>query len=207
MSAEAGSGGGLQTLFTMAAGGLAGESPHMVAASVMALARLLFEFGGALSGVHLCTTRPACLPASTQLRSEPCSIAGGSWLAPCELAASRVGVPGAQAPFRPSSPQYCPCCDPRPARSSRRCSECSRYPSPPTAKICASCCRRVSCMEQACTDLPCRQAHLNLQPAGHQTAGWHIDAQIKVQPPQPILLFRSPALDGVWMRMCAACWP
>lgn len=53
VSAEAGSGGGLQTLFTMAAGGLAGESPHMVAASVMALARLLFEFGGALSGVHL----------------------------------------------------------------------------------------------------------------------------------------------------------
>lgn len=48
----AGSSGGLQMLFTMIAGGLAGESPHMVAASVMALARLLFEFGGALSGVH-----------------------------------------------------------------------------------------------------------------------------------------------------------
>ena len=47
--AEASS-GGLQTLFTMIAGGLAGESPHMVAASVMALARLLYEFGGALSG-------------------------------------------------------------------------------------------------------------------------------------------------------------
>ena len=36
--------GGLHTLFTMILGGLVGASPHMISASVMALARLLYEF-------------------------------------------------------------------------------------------------------------------------------------------------------------------
>ena len=36
--------GGLHTLFTMVLGGLVGATPHMVSASVMALARLLYEF-------------------------------------------------------------------------------------------------------------------------------------------------------------------
>ena len=38
--------GGLHALFSMALGGLVGTTPHMIAASVMALARLLFEFAG-----------------------------------------------------------------------------------------------------------------------------------------------------------------
>lgn len=54
--------GGLRTLFTMVIGGMVGESPHMVAASVMALARLLYEFGGALSGLV-----PELLPAALSL--------------------------------------------------------------------------------------------------------------------------------------------
>jgi hypothetical protein len=42
--------GGLSTLVTMAVGGLVGATPDMMAASVMALARLVHEFGGALAG-------------------------------------------------------------------------------------------------------------------------------------------------------------
>lgn len=42
--------GGLHTLFTMILGGLVGASPHMTSASVMALARLLYEFVGNLQG-------------------------------------------------------------------------------------------------------------------------------------------------------------
>lgn len=54
--------GGLRTLFTMVLGGMVGESPHMVAASVMALARLLYEFGGALSA-----SVPELMPAVLSL--------------------------------------------------------------------------------------------------------------------------------------------
>lgn len=46
-------GGGLHSLFTMVLGGLVGATPHMVSASVMALARLLFEFAPQLSGEEL----------------------------------------------------------------------------------------------------------------------------------------------------------
>ena len=46
MAADA---GGLHALFSMALGGLVGTTPHMIAASVMALARLLFEFAGRTS--------------------------------------------------------------------------------------------------------------------------------------------------------------
>ncbi len=40
--------GVLYTLFTMVLGGLVAAAPHMVAAIVMALARLLYEFSGPL---------------------------------------------------------------------------------------------------------------------------------------------------------------
>ncbi|KAK9845416.1 hypothetical protein WJX81_006006 [Elliptochloris bilobata] len=57
--------GGLHTLFAMVLGGLVGASPHMVSASVMALARLLHEFAPQLGGAT-----PALLPAVlTLLRS------------------------------------------------------------------------------------------------------------------------------------------
>ncbi len=59
---EAGGGGGLHTLFTMVLGGLVGASPHMVSASVMALARLLHEFAAQLGGAA-----PALLPAVLML--------------------------------------------------------------------------------------------------------------------------------------------
>ncbi len=55
-------GGGLHTLFTMALGGLVGATPHMVSASVMGLARLLFEFAPALAGLV-----PDLLPAVLML--------------------------------------------------------------------------------------------------------------------------------------------
>ena len=64
----AGAGGavGLHTLFAMVLGGLVGASPHMVSASVMALARLLHEFAPQLGGAA-----PALLPAVlTLLRSK-----------------------------------------------------------------------------------------------------------------------------------------
>ena len=40
--------GGLYTLFSMVLGGVAAATPHMIAASVMALARLMYEFAGPL---------------------------------------------------------------------------------------------------------------------------------------------------------------
>ena len=43
--------GGLHMLFTMVLGGLVGATPHMVAASVMALARLMYEFAGQLEAL------------------------------------------------------------------------------------------------------------------------------------------------------------
>jgi ribosomal RNA-processing protein 12 len=54
--------GGLRVLFTMVLGGMVGESPHMVAAAVMALARLLYEFGGALAA-----SVPELMPAALSL--------------------------------------------------------------------------------------------------------------------------------------------
>ena len=45
--------GGLHALFSMALGGLVGTTPHMIAASVMALARLVFEFAGGRSWASL----------------------------------------------------------------------------------------------------------------------------------------------------------
>lgn len=59
---ESGGQGGLRDLFNMVIGGMVGESPHMIAAAVMAQARLLYEFGGALSGVV-----PELLPAILSL--------------------------------------------------------------------------------------------------------------------------------------------
>jgi hypothetical protein len=46
------------TPWAQVAGGLVGSTPHMMSASVLALARLLFEFGGALE-----STMPQLLPA------------------------------------------------------------------------------------------------------------------------------------------------
>ena len=43
--------GGLALLFEMVLGGLVGTSPHMISASVMALARLLHQFANELGGV------------------------------------------------------------------------------------------------------------------------------------------------------------
>ena len=42
--------GGLAMLFEMVLGGLVGTSPHMISASVMALARLLHQFANELGG-------------------------------------------------------------------------------------------------------------------------------------------------------------
>ena len=42
--------GGLALLFEMVLGGLVGTSPHMISASVMALARLLHQFANELGG-------------------------------------------------------------------------------------------------------------------------------------------------------------
>ena len=58
--------GGLHTLFTMILGGLVGASPHMISASVMALARLLYEFAPQLQA-----STPQLLPVVlTLLRSK-----------------------------------------------------------------------------------------------------------------------------------------
>ena len=43
--------GGLHTLFSMVLGGLVGATPHMISATVMALARLLYEFAPVLAGL------------------------------------------------------------------------------------------------------------------------------------------------------------
>lgn len=51
-------GGGLHSLVTIVLGGLIGSTPHMISASVMALARLLFEFAPVLAGLV-----PALLPS------------------------------------------------------------------------------------------------------------------------------------------------
>ncbi|PSC74246.1 ARM repeat superfamily [Micractinium conductrix] len=50
--------GGLHELFSMVLGGLVGATPHMISASVMALARLLYEFAPVLAGLV-----PDLLPA------------------------------------------------------------------------------------------------------------------------------------------------
>ncbi|KAL4855011.1 RRP12-like protein [Chlorella vulgaris] len=50
--------GGLHELFAMVLGGLVGATPHMISASVMALARLLYEFAPVLAGLV-----PDLLPA------------------------------------------------------------------------------------------------------------------------------------------------
>eukprot|EP00887_Chlorella_sp_A99_P003957 scaffold11.g3957.t1 len=50
--------GGLYKLFSIVLGGLVGTTPHMISASVMALARLLYEFAPALAGLV-----PKLLPA------------------------------------------------------------------------------------------------------------------------------------------------
>ena len=53
--------GGLAVLFEMVLGGLVGTTPHMISASVMALARLLHQFANELGGTsrsfHLSHTR------------------------------------------------------------------------------------------------------------------------------------------------------
>lgn len=54
--------GGLHALFSMVLGGLVGATPHMISASVMALARLLYEFAPVLMGVV-----PDLLPAVLML--------------------------------------------------------------------------------------------------------------------------------------------
>lgn len=50
--------GGLATLFSMIMAGLAAQTPHMISASIMALARLLYEFAGSLQPLV-----PQLLPA------------------------------------------------------------------------------------------------------------------------------------------------
>jgi ribosomal RNA-processing protein 12 len=56
------SSGGLRTLVNLVLGGLVGSTAHMVSASVMALARLLFEFAPVLAGLV-----PELLPAVLML--------------------------------------------------------------------------------------------------------------------------------------------
>ena len=53
-SSSGGSKGGLAMLFEMVLGGLVGTSPHMISASVMALARLLHQFANELGGAPTC---------------------------------------------------------------------------------------------------------------------------------------------------------
>jgi hypothetical protein len=60
--ASSGGGGGLATLFNMVLGGVVGTSPHMISATVMALARLLHEFPTELGG-----SAPQLLPAVLML--------------------------------------------------------------------------------------------------------------------------------------------
>lgn len=52
----------MHTLFTMILGGLVGATPHMVSASVMALARLLYEFAPLLE-----SAAPQLLPVVLSL--------------------------------------------------------------------------------------------------------------------------------------------
>lgn len=52
-SGSGGSKGGLAMLFEMVLGGLVGTSPHMISASVMALARLLHQFANELGGAPM----------------------------------------------------------------------------------------------------------------------------------------------------------
>jgi ribosomal RNA-processing protein 12 len=54
--------GGLHSLFSMVLGGLVGATPHMVSASLMAMARLLFEFAPSLAGLV-----PELMPAALSL--------------------------------------------------------------------------------------------------------------------------------------------
>ena len=61
-SMEAPNRGGLHTLFSMVLGGLVGATPHMISATVMALARLLYEFAPVLAGLV-----PDLLPAVLML--------------------------------------------------------------------------------------------------------------------------------------------
>ena len=57
-SSGADGGGGLRSLVNIVLGGLVGATPHMISASVIALARLLFEFAPVLAGLV-----PALLPS------------------------------------------------------------------------------------------------------------------------------------------------
>lgn len=54
--------GGLRSMVNVVLGGLVGSTPHMISASVMALARLLFEFAPVLAGLV-----PALLPSVLML--------------------------------------------------------------------------------------------------------------------------------------------
>lgn len=59
--------GGLALLFEMVLGGLVGTSPHMISASVMALARLLHQFANELGGEVRCFRAFAWVPSNTSL--------------------------------------------------------------------------------------------------------------------------------------------
>ena len=54
--------GGLNDLFNMVLAGLIGATPHMISASIMALARLLYEFSS-----HLQVAAPQLLPVVLSL--------------------------------------------------------------------------------------------------------------------------------------------
>ena len=57
--------GGLALLFEMVLGGLVGTTPHMISASVMALARLLHQFANELGGTSRCShLSPTCIKLS-----------------------------------------------------------------------------------------------------------------------------------------------
>lgn len=106
-------GGGLYDFFTMVMAGLVAATPHMIAASVMALARLTFEFAAAMqvrrpacpwssalpSGRHAaCGLSPAPAPGwhvASHHTHCPCALCGGSaatwagsqrWHLPCLVA-------------------------------------------------------------------------------------------------------------------------
>lgn len=70
----------------MVIGGMVGESPHMIAAAVMAQARLLYEFGGALSGCYL-------LPYHTLVHMHQLVPVARNFLAVAPLSTSIAFVP------------------------------------------------------------------------------------------------------------------
>jgi ribosomal RNA-processing protein 12 len=78
-------GGGLRALFGLLLAGLAGATPHMVSATVVALARLLFEYAPVLAGLV-----PELLPAVLGLLRSPAREVVKSALGFVKVAALRL---------------------------------------------------------------------------------------------------------------------